>query len=248
MSHAMENSDFTDDIEQAIRLAIEEQPRLTTECRSVSIELHPDVLVLDGLVETIAAKRRLALLAAQNGGGLGVLDRVGVQTATVREDAEIAIDLVDALKHEPIFQDYRVLALPADVTSLPEHIAPIGNSTIGVAVGAGTARLLGIVASLFHRRIAEVLCWWIPGVTDVNNHLYVMPSETDSDQEITNAVRIALHKDPWLNAPRLDVSTRSREVKLAGTLPDAAQRRRAECDAWYVRGVHEVVNKIEIRS
>ena len=248
MRRAMENSDLTDDIEQAIRLAIEDQPRLTTECRSVSIELHPDVLVLDGLVETIAAKRRLAFLAARNGGGLGVLDRVGVQTATLREDAEIVIDLIEALQYEPIFQEYRVLALPADAMSLPDHIAPTENSTIGVAVGAGTARLLGIVASLFHRRIAEVLCWWIPGVTDVNNHLYVMPSETDSDQEITNAVRVALHKDPWLNAPNVTVCTRAREVSLAGTLPDAVQRHRAECDAWYVRGVHEVVNNIEIGS
>ena len=248
MRRALENCALTDDVEQAIRLAIEDQPQLTTECRSVFIELHPDVLVLDGLVETIAAKRRLALLAAQNGGGLGVLDRVGVQTTTMREDAEIAIDLIEALKHEPIFQDYRVLALPADAMSLPDHIAPSENSTIGVATGAGTARLLGIVASLFHRRIAEVLCWWIPGITDVNNHLYVMPSETDSDEAITNAVRIALHKDPWLNAPNLDVSTYAREVKLAGTLPDAVQRHRAECDAWYVRGVHEVVNNIEISS
>jgi len=248
MRRPMENSDMTNDIEHAIRVAIEEQPRLTTECRSVSIELHPDVLVLDGLVATIAAKRRLALLAAQNGGGLGVLDRVGVQTATQREDAEVAIDLIEALDHEPIFQNYRVLALPADAMSLPDHMASIENSTIGVAVNAGTARLLGIVASLFHRRISEVLCWWIPGVTDVNNHLYVMPSETDSDQEISNAVRIALDKDPWLNAPNVKVSTHAREVNLAGTLADAAQRHRAECDAWYVRGVHEVVNNIEIDS
>jgi hypothetical protein len=145
---ATEKSEMTDDIEHAIRLAIEDQPRLTTECRSVSIELHPDVLVLDGLVETIAAKRRLALLAAQNGGGLGVLDRVGVQSATAREDAEIAIDLIDALNQEPIFHNYRVLALPADAMALPDHIAPIENSTVGVAVNAGTARLLGILRSV----------------------------------------------------------------------------------------------------
>lgn len=233
-------------IEHSIRTAIAHRPRLTAECRSLAIELHPDVLVLDGKVETIAAKRQLVLLAARNGGGLGVLDRVRVEAATAREDAEIAIDLLDALAQESILKDYRIQILPGDAE--PTSVAPTSDdtSTIGVTVREGTARLEGTVAMLLHRRLAEVLCWWIPGTTNVDNHLYVMPSAPDSDQEITDAIRTALDKDPWLDASLLRVSTHDREVKLAGALPNNAQCQRAESDAWYVRGVHGVMNKIEI--
>ena len=235
-------------IEHSIRSAIAHRPRLTAQCRSLAIELHPDVVVLDGKVATIAAKRQLVLLAARNGGGLGVLDRVRVEAITAREDAEIAIDVLEALARESTFQDYRVRIMPGDSEPTPTPPAADNPSTIEVAVCEGTARLEGTVERLLHRRLAEVLCWWVPGTTNVDNHLYVIPSAPDSDEEITAAVRTALDKDPWLDASLLDVSTEGREVKLAGALPNNEQYQRAESDAWYVRGVHGVMNKIEIES
>ena len=239
-----------DDVETSIQEAIAREPRLAGECRSLSIELHPDVLVLDGIVETIAAKRRLVLLATKSGGGLGVLDRVRVEAATEREDAEIAASFLDALAQEPIFTGYRALSLRDDALDIPENEADEDSTAdelvIGVAVNGGTVRLVGRVGSLTHRRFAEVLSWWIAGTVDVDNHLYVVQSEEDSDAEITDAVRMALQKDPWLDATNLEVCTRGREVHLAGVLPSSEQRDMAECDAWYVRGVHGVINDIEV--
>ncbi|MDX1431108.1 MAG: BON domain-containing protein [Gammaproteobacteria bacterium] len=234
------------DIERTIREAIARQPALAAECRAVFVELHPDVVLLDGTVETIAAKRRLALLVGQSTGGLGLLDRVRVERAETRDDVDVARDLLDALMREPIFRGYRVVEIAGDTLELPPAENEAGDTVIGAAVRDSTVALAGTVGSLTHRRFAEVLAWWTPGTGDVDNRLYVTPSEKDSDEEITDAVSMALEKDPWIDAAGIDVRTNGREVHLAGTLPSAEQRRMAEYDAWYVRGVHAVTNDIEI--
>lgn len=239
---------MNDEIETALREAITRKPQLARDCRSVSIELHPDALVLDGVVATIGAKRRLALLAAQNGGGLGVLDRVRVETPVHRDDTAIRDSAIDSLLNDPLFEDFRVVALDSDATTTTDHRmddaaeAPV----LGVAVDAETVRLLGSVPSLVHRRLAEVLVWWTPGTVDVDNLLYVEPSQEDSDDRITHAVRMTLDRDPRLDSDSLEVGTHARTVRLHGVQPSPALRHMAECDAWYVRGVHEVVNDIDV--
>jgi osmotically-inducible protein OsmY len=59
------------------------------------------------------------------------------------------------------------------------------------------------------------------------------------------AVRIALEKDPFVNADQVRVGVRNRTVRLTGTLPRDG-REAAESDAWYVFGVDDVINDIEI--
>lgn len=241
-------TDTNDRIETALREAIARQPLLARDCHSLAIELHPDALVLEGVVANIGAKRRLALLAAQNGGGLGVLDRVRVDTPVHREDTSIRDSVVDSLSGDPLFEDHRVLALDPDATAIPGREAgdPGPAPAVGVAVKDETVRLFGSVPSLAHRRLAEVLVWWAPGTADVDNMLYVEPSQDDSDALITRTVRMVLERDPRLDADALGVSTQERRVRLYGVQPSPALRHLAECDAWYVRGVHDVVNDIEV--
>lgn len=251
-----------DTIGCALREAIEQRPALAKACRALAIELHPDLVVLDGSVTSIAAKRRLVLLAAQRGAGLGVCDRVKVEAVEPRNDAVIAAGFLDAVAGEPNFSGYRVLALADDTTPVAGETMDTDAenddgdaletdrlrqaNVIGASVTGATVRLEGRVASLTHRRLAEVLAWWIPGTTDVDNRLYVTPPEKDTDQEISDAVHMALEKDPRLDAENLNVRTRAREVRLAGALPSNEQRHMAECDAWYVRGVHTVTNDIVV--
>ena len=44
--------------------------------------------------------------------------------------------------------------------------------------------LKGHVRSLVQKRLCEVLCWWVKGVTDVHNELKVQPFEEDNDEEL----------------------------------------------------------------
>jgi len=77
------------------------------------------------------------------------------------------------------------------------------------------------------------------------NGIAVEPQEEDAPIRMEEAVRIALEKDPFVNAAQVRVGVRNRTVRLTGTLPRDA-REAAESDAWYVFGVDDVINDIEI--
>ncbi|WP_437567732.1 BON domain-containing protein [Sorangium sp. So ce542] len=94
--------------------------------------------------------------------------------------------------------------------------------------------------------LAGVLCWWAPGTRDVMNALEVDAPEEDNDDEISDAVRIVLEKDPLLDASEIGVSTERSRVTLRGLVASEEQRRIAENDAWCVFGVNDVSNEIEV--
>ena len=94
-----------------------------------------------------------------------------------------------------------------------------------------------------------MLAWWVPGSANVLNCIEVTPPEEDNDDEITDATRIALEKDPFVNADQIRVTTRNKVVTLEGVAPQLRTKREmAEFDAWYVFGVDKVINKIEIQQ
>jgi osmotically-inducible protein OsmY len=119
---------------------------------------------------------------------------------------------------------------------------------IEIAVEDGNVLLEGQAPSLSHKRLAGVLAWWVPGSANVLNCIEVTPPEEDNDDEITDATRIALEKDPFVNADQIRVTTRNRVVTLEGFAPNEDEKEMAEFDAWYVFGVDKVINKIETRQ
>lgn len=105
--------------------------------------------------------------------------------------------------------------------------------------------LNGSLASLASKRFA-VLAWWIPGSRDVINGIAVTPPEQDAPILIEEAVRQALEKDPMVEAAQVRVGVRGRTVRLTGWTKTEAMRAAAEADAWFVFGVDDVVNEIEV--
>jgi osmotically-inducible protein OsmY len=93
-----------------------------------------------------------------------------------------------------------------------------------------------------------VLAWWVPGSREVINGLAVEPPEEDSDDEITDAVLLVLEKDRFVTADQIRVRTQGRVVTLEGLVPNATIREMAEFDAWYVFGVDQVVNLLEVHA
>lgn len=119
---------------------------------------------------------------------------------------------------------------------------------IGLSVDRGVVTLDGTVPSLSHKRLAGVLAWWVPGVRDVVNGLEIAPPEADDDDEISDAVRLVLEKDPLVDAPQIGVSTHRAVVTLTGTVRCAMERQAAERDAWCIFGVDDVKSEIEVRG
>ncbi len=83
---------------------------------------------------------------------------------------------------------------------------------------------------------------------DVVNGLEVVPPEEDDDGEITDAVRLALEKDPLVDAGQIGVTTHRSVVTLSGVVRCDVERQAAERDAWCVFGVDAVKTDIEVRG
>jgi osmotically-inducible protein OsmY len=162
-------------------------------------------------------------------------------------DGAILDAVRDALLQEPILQNCSILVKRKGrfETVREASVKPCG--TIRVSVDDGVVLLDDHVTTLTQKRVAGVLAWWVPGSRDVINGMAVEPPQEDSDEELAKAVRVALKKDPFINADRIRITADRGAVMLEGSVPTPAQKDMAEFDAWYVFGVDKVVNKLEVR-
>ncbi len=209
---------------KTVRAALTDRFHIDPRRCPIHVKMEDGALVIEGLVDDVATKKRILYLAMGLESATGVIDRLRVRPASRLSDREIAIHLRDALIEEPT----------------------IDADAVEVSVKDGVVDLEGTVPSLCHKRLAGVLAWWVPGTMDVINSLEVAPPEEDSDDEVSEALRIVLEKDRLVDAASVLVSTKNWVVTLSGTAASEAERDAAEADAWYIWGVNDVVNNIEV--
>lgn len=227
--------------------ALECEPRVNLHGFPVTVEFDDGTLTLMGDMEGIAAKKLALELAAAVPGVTGIVDRLRVAPAEAMEDGTIRDHVVDALMAEPAFQKFAIRALVKGMMeSVREPSLPDG--VIEVEVTGAVVVLNGRAGSLSHKRLAGVLTWWVPGSRDVVNGLEVVPPMEDNDDEVTDAVRLVLEKDPFVNASQIRINCRNYTVTLDGVVPKEKERDIAEADAWYVFRVNSVVNRLEVRE
>ncbi|MGB9430101.1 MAG: BON domain-containing protein [Gammaproteobacteria bacterium] len=195
-------------------------------------------LRLEGQVANIIAKRKARRIALHLSGLPTIEDHLRLRPGEHRTGKALQDAMVEALALEPAFRDIRVYAAQSAAVS--------SGQWIGATADGCVARLDGQVGSLSHRRLAEVIAWWVPGSCDVHNHLRVQPAEQDNDDEITDAVRLVLEKDPLLHAENITAATSARTVTLNGYVHGPEQRRMAVYDCWYVPGVHDVHDRLRL--
>lgn len=199
---------------------------------------YQDTLRLEGEVANIIAKRKARRIVQQISGISDIEDHLHVRLGEHRQAKALLEATVDALAQEPAFREIRVYA---------DHAAPPDSvQWINAKVDGCTVRLDGQVGSLSHRRLAEVISWWVPGSCNVHNHLRVQPPELDSDDEISDAIVLVLEKDPLLHADNINARTQGHVVTLVGYVHSHEQARMAVYDCWYVPGVHDVENRLRV--
>jgi osmotically-inducible protein OsmY len=230
-----------------VQAALERSPGVDLHDSSVRLAQHDDLLVMQGEVRDIITKRIAHLTATRLLGADRVRDELCVAPAEQRSDAEIAGSLDELLMQERAFRDYPKQVLAGPAGQLPQTGAVSRDMRILASVHAAVVTLEGTVGSLTHRRLAEVLAWWSPGTCCVRNFLHVVPAEQDSDAELSDALRIVLEKDPWLDADAISIRVKDRVVTLQGLAPSQEQCRMASQDAWYIPGVHGVDNQLQVR-
>lgn len=237
--------DVGEKILKQVRGLLERDPRVNLHRHPVAIDFDPDgSLFLEGEVEDIVAKKIALELAASVAGVRGIVDRLRVAPAERMGDGAVRDHVRDALLEEPAFQKYALRVRD-------ERLAPVFEpgdvgDFIEVSVADGVVTLNGRVSSISHKCLAGVLAWWVRGSRDVVNGLEIFPPQDQSDKETTEAVRLALEKDPLVNGDLIRVRTRNSVVALEGLVPNENERRMAEMDAWYVFGVDKVINRLEV--
>jgi osmotically-inducible protein OsmY len=239
---------ITEEIVKEVRAALEHEPRINLHRYPVQVTYSDDALVLEGDMETIGAKKLALELAAAVPGVRGIVDRLHVAPAQPMGDGAIRDHVRDALLQEPVFANCRIRIWDKNQLDTWREPSPAASGDLEVSVGEGVVTLNGQVPSLSHKRLAGVLAWWVPGSRDVINGLDVVPPEEDNDDEITDAVRLVLEKDSFVNAAQIHVRTKNALVTLEGLVANDREKAMAESDAWYVFGVDKVSNALAVQA
>jgi osmotically-inducible protein OsmY len=233
------------DIRSEVRSALKSEPRIGTFELSDVAFAADGALIIAGEVGSVMAKK----LALERVGALPdvdlIIDRLHVRPAEPMGDAEIRAHLRNAFLQEPSFAGLSIAQ--ADKTARQPIVSPtpaIGD--LDFEVEDGIVILNGNAPGLATKRLAGLLAWWVPGSRDVINGIALAEDEDDSPQAVEEAVRIALEKDPFVNASQIRVGARHHVVRLTGLVSSQAERDMAEADAWYVFGVDDVINEIEV--
>lgn len=226
------------ELSEQIRAGLEREPDVNLHADDIDV-VEEDVIRLVGQVQDIRTKRRAMQVARAYGDTLRVHDELRVERGAREPDDRIADMTVKALGSD---QDFRDIPVSRDMD------VPLSPQGYGVHVDAADAvvRLEGRMPSLSHRRLAEVLAWWTPGVTDVDNRVVVEPAEEDNDGEISEVLRLVIEKDDGLNADEINAVVKNAEATLAGRVGSGEQAERAVLDCWYVPGVHNVRNELQV--
>jgi osmotically-inducible protein OsmY len=198
-----------------------------------------DVIRLVGTVRDIEAKRKALHVAIEAAGTRRVKNALHLPGNHDLTDDRIAELLDEALRTDSVFG-----GIPVDRDRQPQPDQH-GN-WIGIHTEHGVLRMDGQVPSLSHRRFAEVMAWWTPGVVDVDNRLHVHPPEEENDGEIADVLRLVFDKDQALDAETIKVLVRHAVVTLGGHVASEEQAARAERNCWFVPGVHDVRNELQI--
>jgi osmotically-inducible protein OsmY len=230
---------------RSIQATLERNPRVNLHRHPVRLSMDGSIVIIEGEVESVRAKKLCLEQAAAHPGVGGIVDRLHVVPSEPMTDGELRDHLRNSLLGEPALEPF-ALRLRHGHEIVSWRLPTDSRGWIEVRVEDGVVTLDGEVTSLTAKRLAGVLAWWIPGARDVVNGLGLDPAEEDNDAEISDAVAIVLAKDPWVNAGQISVRSRQSVVTLTGTVASEEERKMAEDDAWCVFGVDAVENQLQV--
>ncbi|KPK39640.1 MAG: hypothetical protein AMJ69_05075 [Gammaproteobacteria bacterium SG8_47] len=234
-----------EEILETILAELERDARVNLHDYPISASVNDSTLTLQGEVENIAAKKIAAATARRLYRQGPVTDQLRVSASDPHNEGVLRDEVVTSFIEEPVFTEYSLSLLRGGRTEVLRDGRDDEHGHIDVTIDDGLVSLAGRVGSLTHRRLAEVLMWWTAGCQVVENRLEVVPPEEDNDGELTDAVLMALEKDPLVHASQLSVHARDGVVTLDGYVASAEEQRLAVLDAWTVPDVKDVVDRIQ---
>lgn len=233
-------------ITRQVHALLERAARINIHRFPVGISNADGVVVLEGEVADVAAKKIALDLAASVRGVRGIVDRLRVAPGERRGDGAIRDSLARLLLDQRELAGCTIRTRVNQKVEVHRDVDGGGIGTLEAAVAEGVIVLEGSMISQPHRLFAGVVAWWTPGVRDVLNAIEVEPEYEERDEEVTETLRLVLEADPLLDAGQIQPRCERWIVTLDGAVPTEGQRRRAELDAWSLSGVDRVVNRLQV--
>ncbi len=117
---------------------------------------------------------------------------------------------------------------------------------LDVTVDAGVVILRGTVDTYWKRAFLEDLVAPEAGVTFIENHVAVTPTDDVHDKVIAEDIVASLEARANVDADDIEVSVSDGVVELTGSVPDAAARQAAAKAAFHPAGVKMLHNNLVI--
>lgn len=186
---------------------------------ALEIVTHDGVASLDGEVGTLLARRHAAEVAESVRGVSAVVNRITVMPSG-RTAGEIADAVEGELESNPATDLYEISARADD---------------------RGHVTLSGTVDSHAERDLAERVAMMARGVSSITNDIVVETAEGHrAETDIRHDIEERLRWDTLVDDSLISVlALQGGRVTLSGTVGSAAEKKRAEADAW-VAGVRTV--------
>ncbi len=144
---------------------------------------------------------------------------------------------------------------PADVTTMIHQIKAalsadsrfdFNKLAVRIIPRDGRIGLIGWVTLLPEKIRIEQVAAGIAGEENVASCLVVGPPDQRPDTEIAHAVRDLLDQDRSFDATSIQVRVSHGVVKLTGTIDTTLHRRFAGALCWWIPGVRDVVNDLDV--
>lgn len=210
------------DVSRAIEveLALDE----AVDANRIDITTQDGIVTLSGNVDNILAKERAAHIARCVVGVRSVINRIDI-LPTLREDSELSSAVERALLLDPAADSYEIKAYAKE----------------------GTVTLTGTVQSWQEKQLCADVAKGVRGVAAVENGILIRYKKERPDSEIKPEIEERLANDILVDDGMLEVSVNDGHVKIDGIVGSAAEKFRAQVDAW-VNGVQSVdVDGLEVK-
>lgn len=184
---------------------------------NIDVATNDGIVTLSGKVDNILAKQRAGRIAETVKGVKGVVNNIRVSPSEIPSDAKLAERVEQALLRGPATDSYEV----------------------EVEARNGAIILEGKVDSWQERELVAKRARGVGGVTEVDNRIEIAYESDRTDLEIKPEIQQALKWDTLVDQALIDVKVNNGNVELTGTVGSAAEKRRAEAQAW-VAGVDSV--------
>ena len=122
----------------------------------------------------------------------------------------------------------------------------INPSNVKVNVKQGKVLLSGYVTNLSESIAAEKIVSSTKGVTELDNRIQVRPEMVSNDETITQELHDAFETSALIDIEKIKTEVDRGTVLLSGVVANDPIRKEIEEQAWHVKGVNEVINKITV--